>query len=492
MLREKKYYYCTLIFMMCCHILLAQKPVSEKIIDTDEAASFSPLVVVGDIVLVGNKKTKEIIVLREIPFKKGEVYPLNVLVKKMEEARRNLMNTALFSSAMVAAKNIETNPPVGQEGKIDIVVELKERWYLFPMPVFRPVDRNLNQWLVEKKANLDRVNYGAKIYYNNATGRNDKIRVGLLNGYTKQISFSYDRPYIDKKLKWGMKFSFAAGKNREVNYNTINDKQIFLKDENNYVRSFTSASAELTYRKAIKTRHSFGIGFSTEKVKDTIVALNPSYFKTGHNRISFPGLYYTLNYYDLDYNPYPTKGYAAQVSIGKNGFNSIINIWQLHAKGLAIWPLSSTKGPAGKSFFSLNVYGGIKLPFKQPYFNQRFLGYGDVFMQGFEYYVVDGVAGGYMKTTFTRQLLNFTVKTPVVKKGKESHKIPVRIFGKAYGNTGYVYNPQPGDNSLSNKMLYSGGFGIDILAFYNITFKLEWTFNSLGENGLFLHRKTTF
>ncbi len=479
MLQKKKYYPCFIILMVCSPVLLAQQPGTEKLIDTATNSSFISPVVVGDIVLKGNKKTKEAIILREIPFKKDEKYPLEVLVKKMEEARRNLMNTALFTSAIVAAKNIEGD-------KIDITVEVKERWYLFPVPVFRPVDRNLNQWLVEQKASLDRVNYGAKFFYNNATGRNDKLRFGLLNGYTKQVSFSYDRLYIDKKLKWGMKLAFAAGKNREVNYNTINDKQVFLKDENNYVRSFTNATVELTYRKAIKTRHSFGIGYSTERVKDTIVTLNPSYFKPGHNSISFPGIYYTLNYYNLDYIPYPTKGYAARVSIGKSGFNNIINLWQLHAKGLALWPVSS------KSFFSLNVYGGIKLPFKQPYFNQRFLGYGDVFMQGFEYYVIDGVAGGYLKTTYTRQLLSFNIKTPVVKKGKESHRIPVRIFGKAYGNTGYVHNPEPGENALSNRLLYSGGFGIDILAFYNVTFKLEWTVNSLGQNGLFLHQKTTF
>ena len=31
-----------------------------------------------------------------------------------------------------------------------------------------------------------------------------------------------------------------------------------------------------------------------------------------------------------------------------------------------------------------------------------FLGYGDVFMQGYEYYVIDGVAGGYLKTTLNQ------------------------------------------------------------------------------------------
>jgi outer membrane protein assembly factor BamA len=478
----KKKYYLFIITMICCHLLVAQQPslpAAETAIDTKGAASSDSMVVVGDIIISGNKKTKNAIVLREIPFKTGEHYSLDVLVKKFETARRQLTNTALFNSVIVAAKTIEGN-------RINVMVELKERWYLFPVPYFKPVDRNLNQWLVEQKGSLSRVNYGAKLSYNNVTGRNDKLRVGIINGYTKQLSFSYDRLYIDRKLKWGMKFAFATGKNREINYNTINDKQVFLKDENSFVRNFTNASAELSYRRAIKTRHTVGISYVNEEIKDTIVTLNPSFFKSGRNRISYPGIYYSMTWLNLDYNPYPTKGYAAQLYVGKSGLNNIINLWQLHVKGLAVWPLSA------KTFFSLNVYGGIKLPFRQPYINQRFLGYGDAFVQGFEYYVIDGLAGGYMKTTLSRQLLNFNIKVPPRKKSKEAVKIPFRVFGKIYGNTGYVHNPYPGENSLSNRMLYSGGFGIDIVTFYDVTFKLEWTFNSLGQNGLFLHRKTTF
>jgi outer membrane protein assembly factor BamA len=482
MLQKKNCYTFLITWVMCCQHLSAQQIIPEKLIDS----ALINKVMVGKILLTGNKKTKESIILREIPFRSGEAYTMEELVKKFEMARRQLMNTALFNNVIVASTNTGENRNSPQTGMMDISIEVKERWYLYPLPVFKPVDRNLNQWLVEQKGSLKRINYGARLYYYNATGRNDKLRVGFLGGYTNQVSFNYDRLYIDKKLKWGIKVAFATGKNREVNYNTINDKQAFIKDENNYIRSFTNVHAELTYRRAIKTRHSIGFGYTTEQLSDTILKLNPSYFKSGRNRINFPGIYYNLTYFDLDFIPYPTKGYAAELSIGKSGFNSTINVWQVHAKGLANWPITS------KFFISLNVYGGIKLPFKQPYYNLRFLGYGDAFMPGFEYFVVDGVAGGYGKTTFTRELFNFNINTPSIKKGKESSGIPIRIFAKTFGNAGYVYNPQSGENTLSNKMLYSGGMGIDILAFYNITFKLEWTFNSLGQNGLFLHRKTTF
>ena len=465
---------------MYCHCLSAQLSTEEKKTDTTIVPSHDVLYVVGDIEIIGNKRTKSKIILREIPFKAGDSYHLSVLIKKFEDARRQLMNTTLFHQVIVAAKSFEGN-------KINVRVDVKERWYLFPVPYLKPVDRNLNQWIVEQKASLNRVNYGAKVLYNNATGRNDKLRLLFVNGYTKQISFNYDRLYIDKKLKWGMNMGFAVGKNREVNYNTINDKQVFLKDNDAYLRSFTRAVFELTYRKAINTRHSFGMAYLMERVKDTVLKLNPSYFNSPtSNSIRFPEIYYSMTYYDLDYIPYPTKGYAVQLSAGKRGLNKISNQWSVSAKTSGSWYLAT------KTFLNLNLYASIRAPFKQPYISQRFLGYGDVFMQGYEYYVVDGVAGGYLKSTLTRELLNFKIRIPPIKKGKEAERIPVRIFGKVYGNAGYVHNPQPGNNILSNQMLYSGGFGIDILTFYDVTFKLEWTFNQLGQNGLFLHRKSIF
>lgn len=478
MISKRKYLFWLFLVLCYANTLSAQLPAEQP---QQDSAMLEPGndVIIGKIIITGNKKTKAGIILRELPFKEGYKFSLKTLLEKFEDARRQLMNTTLFHSVVVAINGFDRNT-------VDVIIDVKERWYIFPFPYFKPIDRNLNQWLVEQKASLDRVNYGVKLLYGNFTGRNDKLRVYLVGGYTKQISFSYDRLYIDKKMKWGMKMGINVGKNREVNYNTINDKQVFFKNSDTYIRKFNSSFFELTYRRAIKTRHSFGIGYGVEQVDDTVVALNPSYFKAGRKSIRFPEVYYNMTYYNLDYIPYPTKGYAADIFIGKKGFSRTNNVWELSVKGLGSWHLFH------KTFFNLNAYGDIKLPFNQPYFNQRLLGYNDIFMQGYEYNVMDGVAGGYLKATIIRELFDFKIRIPPIKRGKEAEYIPFRIFGKMYGNTGYVHNPQPGENSLSNKMLYSGGFGIDIFTFYDVTFKLEWSFNQLGQNGLFLHRKTIF
>lgn len=63
------------------------------------------------------------------------------------------------------------------------------------MPYFRLIDRNFNQWWVEQKRSLERVNYGIKFTQNNISGRNDNLDIWLINGYTQQITLRYNLPF---------------------------------------------------------------------------------------------------------------------------------------------------------------------------------------------------------------------------------------------------------------------------------------------------------
>jgi len=461
-----------LVLLACPIIVMAQA-------DKDSIPSKDPYYKIGSINVTGNKKTRDYIIYRELPFRAGEQYTIQTLTKKFEDAQEQLMNTSLFHSVEILIKTIDS-------AVVNISVKVRERWYFFPGPFFKPVDRNLNQWLVEQKASLSRVNYGIKFIYYNATGHNDKLKGSFGTGYTKQFSMGYDRPYFDRNLQWGYSLGFSFSKNKEVNYNTINDKQVFVKDDDIFLSNFANFYTTISYRRKIKTKHSLGLAYTSGEVSDTVLSLNPSYFKSGRQHIRYPDITYSLYYFDVDFIPYPRKGYAAQFSFSKKGMDHTVNVWQMNFQGSGYWPLTK------KTFINSSVYAGIKVPFKQPYYYQHFLGFGDTYMQGYEYYVIDGVAGGYLKTALNYEFLKFKVRMPPLKKGKEPLQVPFRFVAKTYGNMGYVHNPQPGTNLLSNKMLYSGGFGLDIITFYDIVIKLEYSFNQLGENGLFLHRKSVF
>ncbi len=425
----------------------------------------------------GNKKTRDIILQRELPFKTGDSLKIRDFPRAFAQARKQLMNTMLFHEVIVSVNGFES--PF-----VDIQVFVRERWYLFPIPYFKPVDRNLSQWLFDKGARIDRLDYGIKLMYNNITGNNDNLRFNSVTGYTQQLQLSYHRPFIDKGLKWGMNVDFAFGKTKEVNYNTIGDKQQFLKS-GQYLNNFFNGKLAFTYRPRYFTTHTFGFGFNHVRVSDTVLKLNPVYFFNGATQVKYPEFYYRLYYQNLDYIPYPTRGYAGEIFVKKQGLNHLMNLWQITAKGLGNWHLSK------EMFYSISVLGSLKIPFHQPFYSMKMLGYGDFFPRGYEYYVVDGVAGGLINATLSRQLTNFSFHIPGTK-WLTGRLIPLKIYGKVFGCTGYVYNPRPEDNVLPNTLLGGAGIGLDIFTSYDFTLKLEFSVNRLGQNGLYLQKKSMF
>ncbi len=430
--------------------------------------------VVGDIVISGNKKTKPHIILRELPFKSGDSVSLPELVDQFEVSRQQLINTRLFNEAVVALKSVRGHI-------VDIAIDVKERWYIFPLPYIRPVDRNLAEW-AKQGYSTDRLNYGFKFTHYNFSGRNDKLRLWLITGYSKQIQFQYDQPYADETLKHGYKISFGFAESKEVNYATINNEQMFT-DTLSGAKSW-AASVEYNYRPGLRTFHTLKLGFTHARFDENILSLNPKYYNDGRSNVDIPELSYTLRHYKLDYIPYPLTGWSGEVSILRKGIFEYSNMWQLTTKYQKAVDLGK------KFYFNWQSMGLIRYPFNQPFYNTQMFGYGDMFLRGLENYVVDGVGGILSRQTLRRELFRFNIPTFI---NSQSHdKIPFRVYAKAYADAGYAYNKRFPENSLTNRMLYTAGMGIDVVTFYDFIFRLDYSFNQLGQNGLFLHFKSEF
>ena len=43
-------------------------------------------------------------------------------------------------------------------------------------------------------------------------------------------------------------------------------------------------------------------------------------------------------------------------------------------------------------------------------------------------------------------------------------------------------------NMLNNKMLYTGGIGLDIISIYDVVLRVEYSFNQLNQSGLFVRK----
>ncbi len=486
----KKIIYCCIILLLPVSCF-AQKSKTPNFSFRDTAllsANTGNKVCIKNLEVSGTKKTKVYIVYREIQFKKGDSILLTDLYKELEQARIQVYNTTLFNDVTFEVTALDAS-------NINVQVLVLERWYLYPVPQFKWVDRNFNEWYKTYKASFSRVNYGIKFVHYNLSGRRDQLRIYFINGYTKNISFSYTAPYSNKKLTEG--FTIGAGylQKRELAIKTnSNDSLLFYPSDSatkakaDFVYKSWYINAGYTIRRGFFTKHIFTAAYSYIKIADSAITSknNPNYFKDSVTSKNIFDINYRLQYANVDNGSYPLKGKTYFVSLQKRGlgFTGGINMFMIEA-GLNKYV------DLGKKWYSIiQVGGSIKLPLDQAYINQRGLGYGETYLRGLEYYVIDGVATALVKSTIKKKLIAFNI--PFRLFPKVFTKIPISIFAKTYADFGYAYTKPKYDTYLNNRLLYSGGFGIDILTLYDINLKFEYSFNQLGKNGLFLHNQSGF
>ena len=433
---------------------------------------------IGGIHITGNRITRLHIILRETTFKIGDKLLRSELKQKLYETRNLIYNTGLF---------VDDSVFINQEDKGTVAIEItvKERWYFFPLPYFILVDRNFNQWWVQEKGSLSRVNYGVKISENNLTGRNDKLTVWLIDGYNRQVSLRYSLPYINRSLTQGINIGFTYSSQHDLNYATSDqNKQLFVELQNEYARVFKRVDLSYTYRPNIKIRHLFRIAYNNESIADSIQQLNPLYYPNQQKQISYVDFNYNFRYTNADYNAYPTKGFIGEAFLYKRGLDRATNLWQAGIHEIFASHLTRT------SFFQLEAAATIKSPFANYFINQALFGYGYYTLRGMEYYVVDGKSGALGKLTLYKELFSYIYKTPF--RTKTHDKIPFRVYLKAYTDAGYCYNPFVSNNYFNNKLMHTWGIGLDIVSIYDLVIRFEYSFNQLGDNGLYLHGSSGF
>jgi outer membrane protein assembly factor BamA len=481
---QMKFFRFLLLIFFVCGINIFSVAQSDSIphtiiADTTAKDTLPSTLFVAGISLYGNDKTKDFIIRREIPFKEGDTLKAEKLVKDLEIAKQQLINTSLFLEVSVYIENRYSQ-------FVFITIYVKERWYILPLPYFKFIDPNFNTWWVAYNHSLKRTNYGIKFLHNNISGRNDKFTAWLITGYSQQVALKYERPFFDRQLKNGFSVYASYNNQREVNYATDSSKQQFFRpDSLFFVRRSIKVEANYIYRPGLRIKHIFRAGYIYEKIADTIVALNHDYFANGEKKASFPYIGYTFRYTNADYNLYPTRGFLSETTILHRGITKDMNLTQLVAINSYTIPILP------KTQIQIKEGAVLNLPFNQPFYNASMFGYyGNIFMRGYEYYVIDGDAGIIGRATLQHELFNYTVKPGL--KNKRLVNYPIRFFGKLYTDVGYAYDKDPGNSLLNNRLLHSWGLGVDIVMPYDIIFKLDYSFNQLGGNGLFFHVSTDF
>lgn len=441
-----------------------------------------PKLRIRNVIVYGNKKTKEPIILREMELKAGDSILINNFLVVLEKDRQRIYNTTLFEKVAI-------EPVLINAFELDIAITVKERWYIYPLPELKFIDGNFNKWLMHYKGDLKRVDYGIKFIHYNLTGHKDRLSFRVLNGYTKTFSFNYNAPYINRALTNGFSFGVNFIKRRELAYKTSYDNDFIFYKKSNFVKTAWDVSAGYSIRKGLKLTHLFDLNFTHIKIDDSLITgnYNKSYFNKPTSTVGYVDLTYRLKYLDVNNIFYPLTGQSGNITLGKRGlgFSGGINSFYVDASVNKYWALGN------KWFASTQLQGKIKLPFKQPYINQTALGYLNTYVRGLDYRIIDGVAFAISKFNVKKEILFFNINT-LFKNSKTFNKIPFRVYAKTFLDMGYCYNREEFMSRLNNTFLGSAGVGIDIITFYDIQFRVEWSINQLGEKGLFLHNEKGF
>src|SRR3569833_291498 len=97
------YFFCRqLLLWICCGMYLCTAAQTGTLVpplgkaNAFDTSVSSPLLLVADIAIIGNKKTKPYIINREIPFKQGDYISKKDLEARLVLAKQQIINTSLF------------------------------------------------------------------------------------------------------------------------------------------------------------------------------------------------------------------------------------------------------------------------------------------------------------------------------------------------------------------------------------------------------------
>lgn len=441
--------------------------------------------VINNVVLEGNKRTKSLVILNELDLIPGDTIRISDFTKRKLLNEKRLLSTALFTGVNINIKNWDV-----ERGEADIYIEMQENWYLYPSLIFELADRNFNVWWSEQNRDFDRVNYGLGIDHINLTGRKDKLRMKVQHGYTRKYEIKYNYPYLSRT--WGAFGEIFYANQKEIGYQTIENKVIFekLEDERILLQRFRTGFG-LNYRPDLFNFHDIKIEYHHNQIDEFVAEeLNPDYFLNGDTDLRFFALKYDYTHDQRVFNLYPEGGYLLFVNVTKEGLGLFGDFNNLSlAAGLEkYYKLGKNWIWGGRLKAKSNLIRN-----KIAYANNTGLGYGNDVIRGYELYVTDGTDFVLAKSSLRFKLYESNKNWGKYMMLSQFKKMNFRFFFRVNLDFGYVNEPTYIEtNTLNNRFLIGYGPAVDMLLYHTYILSFEYSFNHLGEGGLFIRSSFNF
>ncbi len=437
--------------------------------------------IVNEVFIEGNKVTKDFVITRELVFAIGDTILKMDLLPSIQRSKENLLNLALFNFVTF---DVSHSPG----SRITIHIEVTERWYIWPVPILEYADRNFSEFI--KNRDWDKINYGARLKWDNFRGRNDLLSATIRLGYIKKYAVAYSIPNLGKRQRHGINTGFNVNQQNEVIIATVHNKPEEYKPQE--VPAMTRLNSFLGYRFRNKLygTHSAKLEYYDYRVSDSVAIVNPNYLGGDNTRLNYFFFSYEFNYDIRDSKVYPLEGFRVNIRAQQVGLGLIPDYEYPTFRLTGV--LMFHQKVANRVYFYNTTKGRFSSEKTMPYILNRALGYNEN-LSGYEPYVMDGSDYFISKYNMKFQIIKPTTYTIPFIPWKQFNKIHYAFYFNVFADFGYVNNlfPDP-TNTMLNNWQYSAGAGFDFVTYYDQVFRFDFAINRYGEYGFFFHIETPF
>jgi len=467
---------CILTFIFCFSLCCKESCAGDVLPD-----SF----IISEINIEGNYVTSEKLIFRELTFRLNDTVHSNRIEYLRKTSINNLVKTSLFNFV-----EIETIEPV--PGFLTVIIRLTERWYIWPTGYLNHTDRNFSEWW--RTRDLSKLEYGFGIKINNLRGMGETLLLNYRLGNFTKYELEYRGIFLDKAKCNSLSFRASWSAKKVLPYVIESDKQITIKEDFYLIRSL-NFSSHYKFRKGYFNTHNIELGYTDDRIADTIYSLNPYYAGLGRRRLRYFNLKYEFRHDNRDSHIYPKTGHLLVAGFNRKGLNLIrdeYNSTDIFAQFYIYHKV------VDRFYIASGLWYHSVLDDEYVFSATTGLGYLD-FVRGYEYYAVNGNNAFLFKSLVKYEILPMKVinlKVWPIRNLHQFNRIPVEVYSNLFFDAGYV-SDRSGiyknyNNTLISKMMYSYGIGIDFVTYYDKVFRLDYSLNALGESGLFIHWKAAF
>ena len=392
--------------------------------------------VVDSIKIVGNKITKPFVIFREMSLQPGDL----ITKEGVEYDKNRIYSLQLFNSVEIRLEPIQ--PP-----KTNLIIEVSERWYIYPFPVWGIKDRDWKKFY-----------YGFGIMNTNFRGRNEKISATGTLGYEPSFNIYYRNPQInysqDVFLETSIGYSRAENKSRTAKYLSGDYHQHFISlflTLGKRSGNFHSFSASAGYQIVILSENRYGR------------LLNP------WGKDAYPVFSLGYRFDTRDLNDYSLSGTLVNIQVSKFGlFQPNIKYWRYSLDYRRFIPMLPRIVLAARTFTSVSRGGII------PNYNHLYFGYNERIRGHYsELYEGENIIGASTELRFIilkpRYISIDGILMPEFSVWKFG--IVAAVFGDA-GTTWYRQN-----HLALNNFIKGYGAGLHFILPYGFVLRTEYAFN---------------